>query len=63
MVLAVEVFLMNDAGAKIIREGDWKQIPDYILRGKSQGMQSMKDSIEDLVNKGIIDMGYLNEYL
>ncbi len=62
LVLASEVFLVNETGKKIIREGDWKQIPDIILRGKAQGMQSMKDSIEELVNKGIIDMGYLKEY-
>ena len=30
--------------------------------GKKQGMQSMKDSVEELTNKGIIDMVHLNEY-
>jgi len=63
LVLATEIFLINDAGKKIIREGDWKLIPDYILRGKAQGMQSMKESIENLVNRGIIDIGYLREFL
>jgi twitching motility protein PilT len=62
LVLATEVFLVNEIGRKIIREGDWKQISDIILMGKTQGMQSMKDSIEELVKKGIIDMGYLKEY-
>ena len=62
LVVAAEVFLMNENGKKLIREGDWQQISDYILRGKSQGMQSMKDSVEDLVNKGIIDISYLREY-
>jgi twitching motility protein PilT len=61
LIPAVEVLLMNETGRKMIRDGDWKQIPDYILRGKAQGMQFMKDSIEELVNKGIIDMGYLKE--
>jgi pilus retraction protein PilT len=63
LALATEVFLVNDTGKKIIREGDWKLIPDYILRGKSQGMVSMKESIESLVNKGIIDIGYSKEFL
>ena len=45
----------------MIRDGDWKQIPDYILRGKDQGMQFMKDSIEELVSKGIIDIVYLKD--
>jgi len=62
LALATEVFLVVDTGKKIIREGDWKSIPDYILRGKSQGMVSMKDSIESLVNKGIIDIGYAKEF-
>ncbi len=63
LVLATEVFLVTEVGKKIIRDGDWKLIPDYILRGKAQGMQSMKDSIENLVNKGIIDIGYAKEFL
>jgi twitching motility protein PilT len=63
LVLATEVFLVNETGKKIIRESDWKLIPDYILRGKGQGMQTMKDSIENLVNKGIIDIGYTKEFL
>ena len=63
LVLATEVFLVNDSGKKIIREADLKSIPDYILRGKSQGMQTMKESIENLVNKGIIDTGYSREFL
>jgi pilus retraction protein PilT len=63
LALATEVFLMNDTGKKIIRESDWNLIPDYILRGKSQGMVSMKESIENLVNKGIIDVGYSKEFL
>ena len=63
LALATEVMLVTDTGKKIIREGDWKSIPDYILRGKSQGMVSMKDSIENLVNKGIIDIGYSKEFL
>jgi Tfp pilus assembly pilus retraction ATPase PilT len=54
--------LVNETVKKIIRESDWKLIADYILRGKSQGMQSMKDSIENLVNKGVIDIGYLKEF-
>jgi len=62
LVIAAEIFLVNDLGKKIIRDGAWQQIPDIILRGKSQGMQTMKDAVEELVNKGIIDMGYLNEY-
>jgi len=62
LVLASEVFVINDLSKKLIREGDWKQIPDIILRGKAQGMQSMKESIESLVNRGIIDMSYLMEY-
>jgi len=63
LVLGTEIFLVNENGKKIIREGDWKLVPDYILRGKSFGMQTMKESIEALVNKGIIDMAYTKEFL
>lgn len=62
LVLASEVFLVNELAKKLIREGDWKQIPDIISRGRPQGMLSMKESIQSLVNRGIIDMGYLMEY-
>jgi twitching motility protein PilT len=63
LVLATELLLINEMGKKIVREGDWKLIPDYILRGKTQGMQTMKDSIENLVNKGIIDIAFSREFL
>ena len=62
LVLGTEVFLVNDTGKKIIREADWKQIPDLILRGKSQGMHTMSDSVEELVKKGFIDTSLLKEY-
>ncbi|MBF0595788.1 MAG: hypothetical protein HQL22_12595 [Candidatus Omnitrophica bacterium] len=61
LIPAVEVLLVNDTGKKIIRDGDWKQLPDYILRRKPLEMQTMKKSVEDLANKGIIDIGYLKK--
>ncbi len=63
MVLATEIFLVNDVGKKLIREADWKQIPDYFIRGRHQGMQTMQESIEFLVDKGIIDYAYLRDFL
>jgi len=62
LVVAAEIFVVTDIAKRIIRDGLWTQMPDVILRGKSQGMQTMKEAVEELVNKGIIDMAYLNEY-
>lgn len=62
LVVGAEIFIVTDMAKRIIRDGLWTQMPDVILRGKAQGMQTMKDAVEELVNKGIIDMAYLNEY-
>lgn len=63
LVPAVEVFLVNDFARKIIREGEGRLVPDHLRIGKSMGMQSMQDSLEDLVHKGIVDVVYLKEYI
>jgi twitching motility protein PilT len=63
LVPAVEVLVMNDPARKIIRDGDWKQIPNIVQTGRSLGMQTMQDSIEQLVRKGLIDIQYLREFL
>ena len=62
LVVGSEILLVNDLSRKVIRDGEWKSIPDILLRGKSHGMQSMQDFVEDLVRKHIIDMHYLKEY-
>lgn len=63
LVPAVEVLIMNDPARKIVREGDWKQIPNVVQTGKQLGMQTMQDALEQLARKGLIDIQYLKEYL
>ncbi len=60
---AVEVFLPDESTQAMLAEGDWENIPAFIQAGKSRGMRSIKDSVEELTCCGAIDMAYLNEYV
>ncbi len=61
-ILATEVLVVNDALKRIIRHGDWKQIPTILQTGKSIGMQSMEDSLKYLYEQGEIEGEYLEAF-
>jgi twitching motility protein PilT len=60
-VPAVEVLVVSDALRKIIRDGDWRQIPTIVQTGRHLGMQSLQESLEQLVHMGAIDPLYLKD--
>ncbi len=53
-VAAMEIMIANPAVRNLIREGKTFQIPSMIQTGKKYGMQSLDDSITELMNKKII---------
>lgn len=63
LVVATEILMTNDAMKRIIRDGDWKQIPTVIQTGKKVGMQSMRSSLERYFLQGVIDGEYFREYM
>jgi twitching motility protein PilT len=63
LAVATEVLVIDSALKHIIKDGLWAQIPTAIQVGKKIGMQSMEESLDGLYRKGIIDIGYLREYL
>jgi len=58
-LLASEVVIVNDALRRIIRTGDWKQIPTVLQTSRNKGMQSMSDSLKFLYEQGCISGEYL----
>jgi len=63
LVVGAEVVVVNDAIRRIVRDGDWRQIPTVIQTSRNIGMQSMKMSLERYYLQGIIDGEYLKEYM
>lgn len=63
LVVAAEVLVVNDALRRIVRDGDWRQIPNVIQTGSEIGMQSMRSSLEQYFLNGIIDGEYFKEYM
>ncbi len=53
---AVEVLIGSSALAGIIREGKITQIDSFIQTGKAQGMQTMDNHLQEMLDKGLIDM-------
>jgi twitching motility protein PilT len=53
-VAALEIMIANPAVRNLIREGKTFQIPSMIQTGKKYGMQSLDDSIMELLMKKII---------
>ncbi len=53
-VAALEIMIANPAVRNLIREGKTYQIPSMIQTGKKYGMQSLDDSIMELLTKKII---------
>jgi len=54
-VVATELLLNNSALKNLIREGRFNLMGNVLQTGRTQGMHTLKDSINDLVGKGLID--------
>ena len=52
---AVEILFANQALASMIREGKTFQIPGIIASGKAEGMVGMDESLQALVESGVVD--------
>jgi len=63
LALASEILIVNAALKNVIRGGNWTQIPTIIQTGKATGMRSMKESLNRLCRVGLIDVGYLKDYI
>lgn len=53
--VACELMLANNAIRALIRDGKIHQIHNAMMSGKRSGMQSMDDSLADLVRRGVVD--------
>lgn len=53
-VAALEVMVVNDAIRNCIKEGNTHQIYSMIQIGRSEGMQTLDDSLADLVARGVV---------
>jgi twitching motility protein PilT len=53
-IVALEILIATPAVRNLIREGKTFQLPSTIQTGKKYGMQTLDDSIMDLLNKGVI---------
>ncbi len=54
-VAALEVLVINSAISNLIREGKTFQIASLMQTGKKLGMQTLNDSLFDLIKKKIVD--------
>jgi twitching motility protein PilT len=52
--VASEVMLANNAIRALIRDGKVHQIHNVMMSGRKAGMQSMDDSLADLVRRGVV---------
>lgn len=55
-VVAVEIMLANYAIRNLIRERKVHQIPSVIETSRNEGMQTLDQSLEDLVSAGLINL-------
>ncbi|MFC1514462.1 type IV pilus twitching motility protein PilT [Candidatus Omnitrophota bacterium] len=62
LIVATEILAANNALRRVMREGDWKQIPSVIMSGKSLGMQTMRQCLEDYFQQDLIESEYLAEF-
>jgi twitching motility protein PilT len=53
-VAAIEILLPDDAIRNLIRQGKLEQIYSYMQTGTKRGMQTMEQSLADLVSRGVI---------
>ena len=61
LLVVAEVLVMNNALMRAIRDRDWKQILNIIQMGGKLGMQSMKTSIDQYFQKGLVDIEYMQD--
>lgn len=54
-VVATEVLVANNAVSNIVREGRTQDLVSVLQGGKSQGMHTLDDSLEQLVQHGIVE--------
>lgn len=54
LVAAFEVMLMTSAIGNLVREGKTGMIRDYILQGKSRGMQLLDDALAELIKGNVV---------
>jgi twitching motility protein PilT len=54
VVPALELMLVNPSIRKLIREGDDEKVDDVIRSSKEEGMQSMNQSLVDLVKRKLV---------
>ncbi len=54
LVPAVEVMLNKQAFASLIRQGKYHQIPSLMQTSKDTGMQTLAESVHNLVRRGLI---------
>lgn len=62
LIMASEVLIINDAMRRVIRQGDWKQLPTILQTSRGIGMQSMQESITQIYEQGCISGEYLKEF-
>ena len=54
-VAALEILVVNAAVANLIREGKTFQIPSIMQTGRNIGMQTLNDSLFELVKAGSVE--------
>ncbi|MEK7269454.1 MAG: PilT/PilU family type 4a pilus ATPase [Planctomycetota bacterium] len=54
LVPAVEVMMATPIVQKLIREGRDEKLPDAVRAGRKDGMQDFNQSLQDLVNRGLV---------
>jgi twitching motility protein PilT len=54
-VAALEILIVTHAVSNLIREGKTFQIPSLMQTGKGIGMQTLNDSLMDLVKRDVVD--------
>ncbi len=62
-VAAFEVLVATTAVRNLIREGKTHQIPSLLQTGAEVGMQTMEQSVQDLVDRGLVDRAEAAAYL
>lgn len=61
MVVATELMVCTSAIRNLIREGKYHQIPNAIFTGTKFGMLTMEASLQNLINLGLIEAGYIKQ--
>jgi len=61
MVVATELMVCTSAIRNLIREGKYHQIPNAIFTGTKFGMLTMEASLQNLLNLGLIEDGYIKQ--